>query len=105
MTHEVSCTQGAGTGLSTYMRSSRAIQVDSWSWFHVKQGRFWAFACPSSCRYAMSFMVLSVEAGLVVVGFEVVATGCLGAAGPGLSGWVVLNHPSDRRKPRCYDPP
>ena len=51
MTHEVSCTQGAGTGLSTYMRSSRAIQVDSCSWFHVKQGRFWAFACPSSCRY------------------------------------------------------
>jgi len=37
---------------------------------------------------------------LVVVGHEVVV---MGAAGLGLSGWVVLNHPSDRRKPRCHD--
>ena len=42
------------------------------------------------------------QRGLVVVGHEVVV---MGAAGPGLSGWVVLNHPSDRRKPRCHDPP
>ena len=40
---------------------------------------------------------------LIVVGHEVVVMG--GAAGPRLSGWVVLNHPSDRRKPRCYNPP
>lgn len=33
--------------------------------------------------------------GLDVVGHEVVL---MGAAGLGLSGWVVLNHPSDRRK-------
>ena len=39
---------------------------------------------------------------LAVVGHEVVV---MGAAGLGLSGWVVLNHPSDRRKPRCHDPP
>ncbi|WP_143225887.1 hypothetical protein [Actinomyces oris] len=37
-------------------------------------------------------------------GLVVVALGALGAAGPGLSGWVVLNHPSDRRKPRCHVP-
>ena len=36
-------------------------------------------------------MRLMADLGLGVVGHEVVV---VGAAGPGLSGWVVLNHPS-----------
>jgi len=53
-------------------------------------------------RDAIEAHLAMVMAALAVVGHEAVV---MGAAGLGLSGWVVLNHPSDRRKPRCHDPP
>ena len=43
---------------------------------------------------------------LGVVGHEVVVVGGGSRAwAVGLSAWVMLNHPSDRRTPRCHDPP
>ena len=72
---------------------AESVKLHATAW--LKQGRDKGAPGP--------FLVIPTKSGLLgVVGHEVVV---MGAAGLGLSGWVVLNHPSDRRKPRCHDPP